>query len=91
MPSQLLGLYVSPNPSIGEVCLCYVLSRAKRAPIRIYDVRGRVIRSLVASQPTGILTWDGTDASGRKVSPGVYFIWLTDGDRSETKRVTLIR
>ncbi|MFH1278648.1 MAG: hypothetical protein ABIK65_09735 [Candidatus Eisenbacteria bacterium] len=50
------GLVVSPNPSTGEVSLRHLLPTATPAPILVYDIRGRVMRSLVAGESTGTLT-----------------------------------
>jgi hypothetical protein len=35
--------------------------------------------------------WDGRDAHGRAVASGVYFARLEAGDRSESRRIVLLR
>jgi hypothetical protein len=52
------------QPSAGPVSL------------RVFDVRGRVVRTLLAeTRPAGeaTITWDGVDDSGVRVAPGMYF------------------
>jgi len=42
----------------------------------MYDLRGRRVRLLARGPfPAGDqqLSWDGRDASGRRVAPGIYF------------------
>jgi hypothetical protein len=47
------------------------------ATIAVYDVRGRQVRSLpVPETPTGTIVWDGRDAGGRRLPPGVYLARL---------------
>ncbi|RPJ40809.1 MAG: T9SS C-terminal target domain-containing protein, partial [Candidatus Latescibacterota bacterium] len=86
-----LRLFVSPNPSAGEVALRYSLPGAEAPAIRVYDVRGRMVCALAAGEPLGLLVWDGTDAGGRSVAPGVYFVRLSGGEFSETTRITRVR
>lgn len=47
--------------------------------VRIYDARGRLIRTLANNEPSGpegMLVWDGSDDSGRKARMGIYVISL---------------
>jgi flagellar hook assembly protein FlgD len=49
---------------------------------RFLDVAGRVVRSVeMGSLPAGRHTfeWDGTDAAGRSVASGLYFIRFEAG------------
>ncbi|NNE07542.1 MAG: hypothetical protein HKN20_03160, partial [Gemmatimonadetes bacterium] len=64
-----------PNPSRGEVVIRMTPAAAPgSAAISIYDVRGRLIRSLTGSgADRGERVWDGADANGLAVAPGVYF------------------
>jgi len=72
----------APNPFDPQTQISYTIpGSASGAPVslRIYDVAGRLVRTLVdAIQPPGIhvLGWDGTDERGSRVSSGVYFYRL---------------
>ena len=49
---------------------------SSRVSFTIFDIRGRIIRHNVMGMitpRTTTLRWDGTDLSGRKAAPGVYF------------------
>jgi len=56
-------------------------------------VSGRRVRTL-ASARFGVgahtITWDGRDARGRQVSPGVYLVQLRAGGVSHTLKVTRV-
>ncbi len=63
--------------------------------LRVYDVKGRLVRIVLTDEVLHpgehTLGWDGTDETGTKVSPGVYYCRLQIGDRSLTRRVILLR
>uniref|UniRef100_A0A7V0Z523 T9SS type A sorting domain-containing protein n=1 Tax=candidate division WOR-3 bacterium TaxID=2052148 RepID=A0A7V0Z523_UNCW3 len=62
--------------------------------LKIYDVTGRMVRDfsrLTVNGERPTILWDGTDDSGRKISPGVYFVHLEAGDLTKIEKVVLIR
>jgi subtilisin family serine protease len=59
--------------------------------IRVYDVAGRLLRTLpVGSDAGGVVTWDGRDAGGDLVPAGLYFARLTSGSIHVHTRVVLL-
>jgi flagellar basal-body rod modification protein FlgD len=65
-----------------------------RVVARLYDARGRIVRTLQdATMPAGRyrLSWDGRDASGRSVAAGVYFLDVQAGGYTRTVRLLRIR
>ena len=75
--SQLLQNY--PNPFNPDTHIPYQISRAARVILTIYDLNGRQIRTLInKKQSPGHYTaiWNATDASGEKVSSGIYLYRL---------------
>jgi beta-glucanase (GH16 family) len=83
-----------PNPFTSSTVIRYVLPRAETVHLRVFDVSGRLVRTLVPGErmPAGPqqISWDGRDGSGRRVRSGVYFYRLDAGSFSDTKRVTLV-
>lgn len=64
-----------PNPFTQSTRLHYELPRAGQVRLSIYDPTGRLLRVLVdREEPAGVreIEWDGADAEGRSVPPGVY-------------------
>jgi hypothetical protein len=84
----------TPNPTTNGTTVSYRASAPGRVRARIYDESGRWVRTLVDGiVPAGehVVVWDGRDESGGRVSSGTYFCQVSLDDRSETRKVTLIR
>ena len=64
------------------------------ATVAVYDVTGRLIRTVVdRAMPPGAhdAAWDARDESGVKVSAGLYFVRLRTGGESYTQKVVVSR
>jgi hypothetical protein len=60
----------------GQATIKFGLSKADRVQVLVYDVSGRLVRTLADRQfaaGTHDLVWDGVDNAGRQVARGVYF------------------
>jgi hypothetical protein len=78
-----LAAYASPsfpNPSSRGTSIAFGLPGSGGAvSLRIYDVSGRLVRTLVDEPLPGgnhVADWDGRDERGARVSSGVYFYRL---------------
>ncbi len=74
--------------------LGFALPEAGRADLAIYDVRGRLVRTLVEAElPAGEHTayWDGRDARGAAASSGVYIVRLSSAGREATQKIQLMK
>jgi predicted nucleotidyltransferase len=72
-----------PNPFSRSAVIGFDLPRTARVGLRIYDLGGRVVRTLAdESWPAGRhqLEWDGTDRDGRPARAGVYFCAMLADD-----------
>jgi hypothetical protein len=79
-----------PNPSFSLSRIEYTLPTAGPVTLRLYDVTGRVVRTLVDGKVDAgrhQAEWDGRDAQGHTLPAGAYFYKLHAGGRSETRRV----
>jgi hypothetical protein len=89
-PSRV-ALRAGPNPARGPVVFTLQLPRRGQASLQILDLSGRRVRDLfqgACGAGTVGTTWDGLDASGRRVPSGVYFAVLTvDGGAAATRFV----
>jgi hypothetical protein len=84
----------APNPFYSGGTIRYDLPVATRVRLSIYDVSGRRLSTLVDGEEAAgrhIVTWNGLDDGGDKVSSGVYFYRLEAGSFQETRRFVLIR
>ncbi len=93
-PEGSVRLEVSPNPFSGTASIWYSISAETDVSLSVYDATGRRITGLAdgAGKPGWHrVAWDGTDHSGRDVAPGIYFVKLSSGRSSMTKRVVFLR
>jgi len=83
-----------PNPFSRDTGIPFGLSREENVTIRVYDVRGRLVRTLVDERRKAAaqtITWDGRDARGAPVAAGVYFYRLEAGAFVQTKKMVVVR
>ncbi len=83
-----------PNPFNPETKIRFQLPNAGRVALKVFDVLGREVRTLVDERKEAgfhVVTWDSRDNFGRQVSSGVYYYQIiTDGFR-ETRRMLLLK
>lgn len=82
-----------PNPFGGATTIEYSIPSDGEVSLAIYDVGGRRLRLLEAGpRVAGVhkATWDGRDDSGRRAAAGLYFYRLNAGERTLTRKVTLL-
>ena len=61
---------------------------AVRGIMTVYDIKGRVLKVIDRTDAkTGNMVWDRTDASGRRVVPGLYIIMNRAGKDFSTKKI----
>jgi hypothetical protein len=89
-----LAFRVGPVPSGGNTSLAFDLPSAGPARIAVYDVAGRLVRSVVSEpRPAGrhMARWDGRTREGGPAPAGVYFARLERGGETLTRRIVLVR
>jgi hypothetical protein len=72
----------------------HVSGLMSKVSLKIYDLSGRVVQTLVNEpQKPGYyrVEWDGRDTGGRKVGTGIYFCTLKVNNFVSTKKLTVIR
>ncbi|MCA9751143.1 MAG: T9SS type A sorting domain-containing protein, partial [Gemmatimonadetes bacterium] len=89
---QLVG--ARPNPFDGSTRIAFRLPAATPVTVRIHDVAGRLVRTLVdrpvAAGETSVV-WDGRSDDGRVVGAGIYFYTLTAAEHRETRKLLRVR
>ena len=68
------GIRVSRDAGSGHLRIAYAPESQGPVQVDIFDIRGRLVKSIVASQPTAshTLDWNGADAAGNTVASGIY-------------------
>lgn len=83
-----------PNPFNPTTAIRYDLPHGTRTSLKVYNVQGQVIRTLVSRQQMAgsyQVTWDGLDDHGRAVATGHYFYRLEAGGISLVRRMMLLK
>jgi len=85
-----------PNPFNPSTSIKYSVPAGHSIPIRlmVYDVRGRLIRTLVNEEKhPGLYSvyWDGRDERGREVGSGTYLYRIATGNFTSTKKMVVLR
>jgi hypothetical protein len=83
-----------PNPMNPTATIHYSIGTPGKVMLRIFDVSGRVIRTLVDES---ILageyqsTWDGKNDRGKQVGSGIYFYQLEAPDFRSAKKIVILQ
>ncbi|MGQ9560734.1 MAG: C25 family cysteine peptidase [Candidatus Oleimicrobiaceae bacterium] len=83
-----------PNPFNPRTELACVVGHRARVEVSIYDLRGRLVRTLLSAElPPGVhkLQWEGQDHAGNALSSGVYFAVLTSPAGRVVRKMMLLR
>jgi hypothetical protein len=84
----------SPNPS-EDATLELEMTRSEVVDFGVYDAAGRRIAQPIDHQSLDIglhrVSWNGEDASGRRVPPGIYFVRVTRGNDTWSRRIVLLK
>lgn len=84
-----------PNPARGpSTTIAFSLPREERVTLRLFDVSGRAVRTLVDQRlgaGTHEIEWDGRNGEGHEVGAGNYFYRIKAGGFSDVKRLVLLR
>jgi len=88
-----------PNPFNPETWIPYQLSEPAQVVIKIYNVRGQLVRTLDLGQKEAgyYMTkarashWDGRNTQGERVASGVYFYTIKADKFVATKRFVMLK
>ncbi|MBD3222470.1 S8 family serine peptidase [bacterium] len=83
-----------PNPFNPRTEIRFTLPGPEAVQLRLYDVQGRLVRTLVDGvRPAGVqrITWDGRDERGQAVASGRYIARLIASGRERVASLTLVR
>jgi hypothetical protein len=83
-----------PNPFNPTTTVEFDIPEASDVDIRIYDIRGALVKTLASGHREAgryQMIWDAKNMTGADVASGVYLIKMTAGDFTETKKMVLVR
>jgi len=94
LPTELTLDQNYPNPFNPTTAVRYGLPKLTRVYLRILNIRGQVVRTLVDDEkPAGwyTVTWDGKNESGQDVASGIYLYLIETDEGKILKKMTLLR
>ncbi|MFQ5649774.1 MAG: Ig-like domain-containing protein [bacterium] len=83
-----------PNPFNPDTKIRYQLPQTGKVTIRIFDVLGREVKTLVDERKEAgfhVLTWDAKNQDGIRVASGIYYYSISAGDFKMTKKMLLLK
>ena len=94
LPNYSLQLTVFPNPFTTSLSINYKAGINSPIAVNIFNSDGikvKTIENKDVSDGNYSLNWDGKDAEGKKVNPGVYLVQLVSGKHIESARVLYLK
>ena len=85
---------VRPNPLNPQAELSFTISREGMVRVAIYDMKGRLVKSLLDGfRGVGdqTLTWDGSNTRSQRVASGVYFLRIQAPEGEVVQRVAVVK
>ncbi|HYV90530.1 MAG TPA: serine hydrolase [Chitinophagales bacterium] len=79
----------SPNPFSSTTSISFSLPQTENVSLKIFDVNGRLLRTLVAGESTAgahQVEWSASD-----VEAGIYFLWMETATHSENRKLIVVK
>ena len=84
-----------PNPFNPATTITYRLACATHVELVVYDVSGRLVRTLANRRSDGgdihQVIWDGTSDGGERLPSGIYLLRLLTETSAETRKLVLLK
>ncbi len=90
--------HARPNPFNPRTTIEYGVAAPSRVMLRVYDLAGRVVRTLVDGDVEAgehKVVWDGTTDGGQRAASGVYFVRMEAAGHTDafhaTRKLVLLK
>lgn len=93
-PARTPLLTAHPNPFNARTTLALEMPTAASANLQLFDIRGRLVRVVVAGHLDAgehLFVWDGTDSGGRAAASGVYIVRLVTPGGATSRRIVMAK
>ncbi|MFC1552692.1 T9SS type A sorting domain-containing protein, partial [Candidatus Latescibacterota bacterium] len=94
VPREYMLFPCYPNPFNPTTTVSYSIPKTSKVTIKIYDILGRPVRTLLnETMDTGNheIIWDAKDDSGRNVNAGVYLTEMISSGYRKVEKVMLVK
>ncbi|HET9941364.1 MAG TPA: FlgD immunoglobulin-like domain containing protein, partial [Candidatus Eisenbacteria bacterium] len=86
---------ITPNPLNPSAVLTFTTQERGPVNVQLFDVHGRLLRTLQDESDAAAgyhdVRIDGTDASGARLSSGIYYLRIRAGTAEERKAITILK
>ena len=97
--SWVIFMLIVRPAGIRKVCLmitrrpCVRRREASTYTVRIYNIAGQVVKTIVGQGEAGSYTliWDGRSDQGATVASGVYFYRAEAGEHTQTRKMLMLK
>jgi Domain of unknown function (DUF1929)/FlgD Ig-like domain len=93
LPAQFALSQNEPNPFGDGTLIRFALPVKSSVTLDVFDVHGRRVKTLAKGEwPAGYhaLEWNGRDAQGRRVSPGIYLYRMYAGPFHASRKLAVL-
>ena len=83
-----------PNPFNPVTNVRYDLPEDTDVMIRIFDIQGRMVKTLVSGQEQAgrkSIVWDATNQIGEQGAAGMYLYLIQSGEFQKTRKMVLLK
>ena len=90
--TELSNIY--PNPFNPSTTIEYALNVASDVSLYIYDMQGRVVKTLVSNNldaGSHSIVWNGLNDNGVQVSSGMYLVRMEANGQAYQQAITLLK
>ncbi len=94
LPREFALMQNYPNPFNPTTVISFALPRSSDVRIDLYDITGRLVRTLADETMTAgnhTVTFDGRSSSGNQLATGVYFYRMQANGFVATKKMLLMK
>ncbi len=94
LPGLMALLGNTPNPFNPQTEISFNLASDTRVKLEVYDLRGRLVRTLedgVMTAGRNEVKWDGRNDAGHETPSGAYFYRLTGPEKTLSAKMMLVR
>ncbi len=94
VPAAFRLVQNSPNPFNPKTAIAFDVPREAQVAIRVYDVTGRLVRTLVdgvVEPGRHSIAWEGLSDDGAPVGSGVYFCTMETTEYQKSRKMLLLK
>jgi len=89
-----LEMNIYPNPTNGATKISFATDQMNDVSLKIFSISGQLVYNLEnISNPSGnhMIYWDGLSNTGANVEAGYYFIKISAGTLTSTKKLVIMK